>query len=147
MIFPRCHAAVRALVVLAALPLLAACENSATSMRIDGKDHALILVRERPYVWSDEVTQYLIASRLPNCQRRVRIHPGNTAMAPMDVFEAGDLLWALRQGNQWYLASTEGCQVQDWSNPDGRPPGAAVGRFERYNDKTVFTPAPAARAQ
>jgi hypothetical protein len=48
----------------------------------------------------------------------------------------------LNQGGRWYLASTEGCQVQDWNNPDNQPPGPAVGSFERQRDgKPVFIPA------
>jgi len=145
MIPPRRHVRFRALVLAAALPLLAACENSATPMLIDGKDHALILVREQNVFWKNEVTQYLLASRLPRCQRRVRIHPGRKAMAPIEVYEAGDLLFALRQGGQWYLASTETCQVQDWQKPADQPPGPALGRFEVVGGKTVFTPVAGAR--
>ena len=137
----RRNALLRGLVLLAALPLLTACENSATSMIIENKDHALVLIREQPYFWSDEVGQYIVVSRLPVCQRRVEIHPDKTAMNPMDVYEAGQLLWALHQGGRWYLASTEGCQVQDWDNPGGRPPGSAVGRFGQSDGNPVFTPA------
>jgi len=127
----------RALVLV--LPFLAACENSATSMMIENKDHALVFVREQSYFWSDEVEQYIVVSRLPNCQRRVKIHPDRTRMTPVTVYEAGDLLWALRQGmGRWYLASTEGCQVQDWNNPSGQPPGAVVGSFEQRDGKSVF---------
>ncbi|MCL1824851.1 MAG: hypothetical protein FWG26_02740 [Betaproteobacteria bacterium] len=140
MIFPRRHALTRAFVLLAALPLFAACENSATSMIVENKDHALVLVREQPYFWSDEVVQYIIVSRLPGCQRRVKIHPDKAMMAPVAVYEAGHLLWALNQGGRWYLASTEGCQVQDWNNPGSQPPGSVVGRFGQSNGKVVFTP-------
>lgn len=145
MIPPRRRARFCALVLAAALPLLAACENSATPMLIDGKDHALILVREQNMFWKDEVTQYLLASRLPQCQRRVRIHSGRKAMVPVEVYEAGDLLFALRQGERWYLASTGTCQVQDWQKPAGQPPGPALGRFEVVRGETVFTPAAGAR--
>ena len=135
--------ALRALLV--ALPLLSACEsnNSATAMAIDGKDHALVLVREQPLTfWKDEITQYIVASRLPDCQRRVKIHPDKTRMQPVTVYEAGDLLWALYQSGQWYLASTGSCKVQDWHNPTGQPPGTAVGSFEQKNGEIIFTQAP-----
>lgn len=139
MIFPRRHILFRAFVPVL-LPLLAACENSATSMAVESKDHALVLVREQPYFWNDEVKQYIVASRLPVCQRRVKIHPDRAAMTPVSVYEAGHLLWALNQGGRWYLASTEGCQVQDWDNPGGQPPGSAVGSFGQRDGETVFTP-------
>jgi hypothetical protein len=140
--FPRCHAALRVLALLVSLPLLSACENSASSMLVEGKDHALVLVREQPYFWSAEIRQFIVVSRLPNCQRRVRIHPGTEKMAPMPVYEAGDLLWALHQGGRWYLASTEECQVQDWDNGSGQSPGPIVGSFEQRDGKTVFVPIP-----
>jgi len=135
------HVLFRTLVPLAVLPLLVACENSATSMTVENKDHALVFVREQPYFWSDEVEQYIVVSRLPDCQRRVKIRPDKAKMTPMAVYEAGYLLWALNQGGRWYLASTEGCQVQDWENPGGQPPGAVVGSFGQRGRKNVFTPA------
>jgi hypothetical protein len=134
------HALFRVLVLLGALPLLVACENSATSMVIENKDHSLVIVREQPYFWNDTVKQYIVASRLPVCQHRVKINPDRTMMAPVTVYEAGYLLWALNQGGRWYLASTEKCQVQDWNNPGSQPPGQAVGSFELRGGKPVFTP-------
>lgn len=110
------------------LPLLAACENSAVSYSIDANREALILMREQRWFWSSEVEQAVVASRMPTCQRRVTIKPGSTSSLKMDVFEAGSQLWALRQGNQWYLASTEKCLVQDWAAP-AAPPGPLVGSF------------------
>jgi len=127
-------------ILIPTLPLLAACENSATSMVIENKDHALVLIREQPHLWSNEVEQYIVVSRLPDCQRRVKIHPDRTMMTPMTVYEMGHLLWALNQGeDRWYLVSTEGCQVQDWDNLRGRRPGVAVGSFEQRDGKNVFT--------
>ncbi|MDR2032338.1 MAG: hypothetical protein LBP86_08850 [Azoarcus sp.] len=142
MIFPR-RTSIRLLVPLVMLPFVVACENSATAMLIDGKDHALTLVREQPYFWQDEVRQYIVASRLPRCQRRVSLHPDRADMVPIDVYEAGNLLWALHQGERWYLVSTGECRVQDWDNTGGQLPGPAVGRFEAHAGAIVFTPAPA----
>src|SRR5690554_7048023 len=101
--------------LLAALlaPLLVACENSATSFIVDSSQHAVVLVREQPYFWNAEVHQFIVVTRLPHCQRKVAIHPDVDALTPIEVFEAGNLLWAMRQGERWYLASTERCLVQD----------------------------------
>lgn len=133
----------RSLFLLAALPVLAACENSATAFMVDGKDHAIILVREQKTFWADEIKQAIIVSRLPQCQKRVRIHPGHSPLVEIRVYEAGDNLWALQQGHDWYLASTQVCQVQDWANPDGQPPGAFVGRFMPSKGAPVFVAAEA----
>ena len=129
------------LAMLALLPLLAACENSATAYMIEGSQHALILVREKPYFWDSTVNQAVIASRLPHCQTRVTIHPDRTELTPMEIFEAGDRLWALQQGNRWYLASTAKCQVQDWDNTGGMPPGPALGTFRFKDGVASFIPA------
>lgn len=129
------------LAALALLPLLAACENSATAYMIEGSQHALILVREKPYFWDSTVNQAVIASRLPQCQTRVAIHPDRTELTPMEIFEAGDRLWALRQGERWYLVSTAKCQVQDWDNVGGAPPGPSQGTFRFKDGVATFIPA------
>ncbi|MDR2925039.1 MAG: hypothetical protein LBU76_03695 [Azoarcus sp.] len=141
MTFPCGTALLRACALLAALPLFAACENGATAMSIENKDHALVLVREQPVFWDDKIEQYIVASRLPECQRRVKIHPDRVAMTPIAVYEAGHLLWAMNQGAQWYLVSTEECRVQDWDNPGGQPPGAAAGSFGQRGGQLAFTSA------
>ena len=133
--------------VLAALGLVAAlagCENSATAYMIDGSQHALILVREQKFFWDDELRQAVVVSRLPACQKRIRIHPGSTELVEMRVYQAGDMLWALQQGARWYLAGTEECRLQDWDNPGNQPPGALVGSFALKEGQPVFVAAPAA---
>jgi hypothetical protein len=127
-----------ALALVALAPLVTGCENSATAYTIDTAQHAVVLVREQPFFWTRTVNQAVVVSRLPYCQRKVTIHPGPTTLVEMQVFEAGHQLWALRQGDRWYLASTESCRVQDWDNPDGQPPGALVGSFRLADGKPVF---------
>lgn len=136
--------AVRVLAALGLVSALAGCENSATAYMIDGKEHALILVREQKFFWDDELRQSIIASRLPACQKRVKIHPGSTELVEMRVYAAGDMLWALQQGPRWYLAGTEECRVQDWDNLGGQPPGALVGSFVLKDGAPAFVPVPAA---
>jgi hypothetical protein len=122
------------------VPLLTACENHATAFMVDGKEHALILIREQPYFWDNTVDQWLILSRLPDCQRRHPFIPGKAAALQLDVYQAGDLLWALRDGDQWYLASTGSCQLQAWTQKtDSTPPGPYEGRFV-WKDGPVFEP-------
>lgn len=119
--------------------LLAGCENSATAFIVDGNtDHAVILVREQRWFWSDEINQAVIASRLPDCQRRVAIGPGTSSGPAMEVYEAGYQLWALHQGPRWYLASIEKCLVQDWDEAPETPPGALVGSFVMRDGAPMF---------
>ena len=134
----------RVLAAVGLLAVLAGCENSATSYMIDGSQHALILVREQKFVWDDELRQAVVVSRLPACQKRIRIHPGSTVLVEMKIYEAGDSLWALHQGNRWYLAGTEECRLQDWDNPGNQPPGKLIGSFVLKDGAPAFVPAPAA---
>ena len=135
----------RGLVAGGLLAVLAGCENSATAYMIEGNQHALILEREQKFFWDDELRQAVVVSRLPACQKRVRIHPGSTTLVEMRVYAAGDGLWALHQGARWYLAGTEECRLQDWDNPGDRPPGVLLGSFALKDGEPAFVPAPAAK--
>lgn len=130
--------AARWLSLVLAVPVLSGCENSATSFMVDTNQHALILVREQPYFWNAEVDQYVIASRLPYCQRKVQIHPDGTKLTDVEVFEAGYRLWALQQGARWYLVSTDKCLVQDWDNSTNQAPGERIGAFRLRDGKPAF---------
>lgn len=130
----------RALLVALACTGLGACENDAVSYSIQGKDHALVLVREQRYVWSGEIRQYVVVSRLPQCQRRYPFLPGRAGMLDVKVYAAGDFLWALEQDGEWYLAGTEKCLLQPWANADGKAPGPEVGRFVWRDGAPVFEP-------
>ena len=134
----------RVLAALGLVAVLAGCENSATAYMIDGSQHALILVREQKFFWDDELRQAVVVSRLPACQKRIRIHPGSTELVEMRVYQAGDMLWALQQGARWYLAGTEECRLQDWDNPGNQPPGKLIGSFVLKDGAPAFVPAPAA---
>ena len=113
---------------LLCLPVLAACENNASSYMIDGREHALVLIREQPTFWSD-VKQSVVVSRMPKCQRNYPIQAYPAGVVDLEVYEAGYRVWALHQGRQWYLVGTEKCQLQEWANPKDDPPGKLVGRF------------------
>lgn len=124
------------IVALCALGL-AACEDAAIGYRIAGVNHALVLERQQPFPWS-EVKQAVVVSRLPQCQRKYPIAPDRAEMTPMKVYEAGDLLWALEQGDHWYLASTEDCRLQPWDKPDPQALGTLVGTFRHRDGVLVF---------
>ena len=129
------------LLILALLPLLTACEYEGAAFLIDGRDQSISLVREQQFFWNDEVSQAIVVSRMPTCLRRYSIKSGVAGSVKMEVFEAGSSLWALKQGKNWYLASTEKCEFQRWTEPPDEPPGRLVGTFSRKNDKLEFVPA------
>ena len=120
--------------------LMGGCENSATAFAVEGREHALILVREQSLPFS-EVDQFVLVSRMPFCQRRWRIQPDGSPLTPIRVYAAGDRLWALEQRGRWYLASTEECRVQPWQNPDPARLMGLVGTFAEHDGQIRFTPA------
>ncbi|MEZ5612807.1 MAG: hypothetical protein R3E33_04845 [Rhodocyclaceae bacterium] len=125
---------------------LTACENAAAPYMIDGAAHAITLVREQRWFWSSEVEQALVVSKMPKCQRRFAIRPGTTDTLKIEVYSAGDELWALHDRRYWYLASPEKCRVQEWTDPPAAPPGREVGAFMMRDGGVVFEPVqPAAR--
>ncbi|WP_216819707.1 hypothetical protein [Zoogloea sp. LCSB751] len=134
----RATSALKTLLILAAVPLLSACENDGIAFLIEGKDHSIALLREQRWFWSDEVAQSIVVSRMPTCMRRYEIKPGVAGAVKMEVYEAGDYLWALKQGKNWYLAGTEKCQFQRWDEHPEEPPGRLVGTFTRKNDTLEF---------
>ncbi|MCX7946005.1 MAG: hypothetical protein N2557_03420 [Hydrogenophilus sp.] len=135
------HKGVWVAAIMGATLGLSGCENSAVALQVEGREHALILVREQRLPFA-EIEQFVVVSRLPVCQRRWRIQSDDSPMAPMRVFEMGDLLWALEQKGKWYLATTEDCRVQVWPNPNSDQLGPLVGTFEEREGKKVFTRAP-----
>lgn len=135
---------IKPLLLLAVLPMLAACEYEGAAFIINGnKDENISLVREQTWFWSSEVNQAIVVSRMPTCMRRHEIKAGVAGTVKMEVYEAGSSLWALKQGKSWYLASTEKCEFQRWTEPPDEPPGRLVGTFTRKNDQLEFLPAEA----
>jgi hypothetical protein len=128
------------LLVALFLPLLAGCENEGIAYLINGKEESITLLREQQWLWSDEVAQALVISHMPGCARRHEMKPGVAGSVKIEVYVAGDQLWALKQGKNWYLASTEKCEFQRWKEAPEEPPGPLVGTFSRKSGKLEFIP-------
>ena len=136
------HPILKRLLAFAVIPAaLAACEYEGVAFLIDGRDQSITLVREQRFFWDDEVEQAVVVSRMPTCLRRYSIKSGVAGTLKMEVFEAGADLWALKQGKNWYLASTEKCDFQVWKDVPAEPPGKLVGTFMRKAERLQFVPA------
>lgn len=129
------------LAILASLLFISGCEYEGTAFLIDGRDQSITLVREQRFFWDDEVDQAIVVSRMPSCLRRYSIKSGVAGSVKMEVYEAGSMLWALKQGKNWYLASTEKCEFQVWKDAPAEPPGKLVGTFSRKGERLHFIPA------
>ncbi|MCX9157896.1 hypothetical protein OPU71_17365 [Niveibacterium sp. 24ML] len=132
---------------IASLPVwLAGCENNAAAFEVEGRNNAITLVRERNYIWSDEVKQALVVARFPQCQHRWEIVPGNPSGPKMSIFAVRDGVFVGVQGKHWYAIGMEKCEVSKMEPTGETPPGQLIGVFRRKDDVLVFELDPAVKA-
>jgi hypothetical protein len=116
--------------------LLAGCVNDSASYYIDGRDHALTVLRAQRYFWSDDATLTLVVARLPDCQRR---HELTLAAAPtvhIDVFANPDSTWTLRSGSMLWRVDTGTCAISTATPADAL--GPRVGSFKVLDQRLRF---------
>jgi hypothetical protein len=136
-----------ATLAIASLPVwLSGCENNAAAFEVDGRNHAITLVRERNYIWSDEVKQAIVAARFPQCQHRWEIVPGNTSGPKMSIYGVREGVFVAVQGKHWYAIGTEKCEVSKMEPTGDTPPGQLIGVFRHKDDVLVFELDPAVKA-
>src|SRR5471032_1570463 len=102
-------------IALLLLPLLltACVEDAATYYVAPGNnDHTLTIQRSQAYFWNDEVTVQLLASRLPDCQRRFDLDTMPADDVEIELLSNGDNLWTLRAGKQLWRVDTQTCGMQ-----------------------------------
>lgn len=138
----------RAILCLALLPFVGGCINDAASLQIEGREHALTLVREQKWFWDNTVQLYVVAARLPECQRRHALTPASASQATVEVFMPGPNTYVLRQGARLYLVETRTCE--GFQKLDAEPPGGLgvrIGTFRESGDRLRFVAeAPPAKA-
>lgn len=132
-------------VVALTATLLAGCENDAASYQIDGKDHALTLIREQRYFWNDNTDMAVVVARLPECQRRFPLKSAPLPKAQLSVHEVVPGQYHLQQGDRWYVTETGRCTLQALAAAP-EPAGRLVGKFDRKDERLRFIPAPAPAA-
>lgn len=111
------------------------------AMPIQGSDHALTLVREKPYAWSAGWDLAVVVARMPECQRRHHLKHMGDGKFRVEVFRTEQARWILHQGKRWYIADTETCQLQQFEQPP-EDPGTPVGVFEDRSGQLGFTQDP-----
>lgn len=124
----------RSLLPLIAL-LLAGCgTGDSNSYMIDGnRDHALILIRDKQWMWSDwEVA--MIVAHLPDCQRRHSLkNVSKDVVFKMELYESLEGGYILHQGKRWYVADPVKCELQQFPEPP-KEPGDLIGVFTDKED-------------
>lgn len=131
----------RTLILAAAASLLVACVNEGASYEIAGSEDSISLLREQRYVWNSAVEQHIVVARNQQCQRRYSITPGTTDSVKIEILESRPPLYVLRQGNDWYVTSTEDCRFQKFDTPPDASKLTRRGEFHYAADgKLAFSP-------
>jgi len=90
--------------------LLTGCVNDSASYTIgNDRDHAVIVTVAQDYFWSKQASLSVLASRLPDCQRRFDF--GKTSLADLNVelFSTGEDTFLLRAGEDMWQIETNNC--------------------------------------
>jgi len=104
--------------------LLAGCIDNSATYYIEGNQHALSVRAMQEYFWKKEVTIDLLASRMPDCQRRIPLGALPLAEVEIELFESGENVYTLRAGEQAWRVETAGCsELQAPDQVTGKPLG------------------------
>lgn len=116
--------------------LLAGCVDDSATYYIDGNQHALTVRAMQEYFWKKDVTLDLLASRMPDCQRRIPLGALPISDVEIELFQSGDNVYTLRAGEQAWRVETEGCsELEAPEQVTGQP----LGLFHLdENKKLVF---------
>ncbi|MFC5459814.1 hypothetical protein [Massilia niabensis] len=104
--------------------LLAGCVDDSATYYIDGNQHVLTVRATQDYFWSKEVRLDLIASRMPDCQRRIALGELPVSSLEVELFASGENEYTLRAGEQAWRVDTQGCkEMEAPEQVTGRPLG------------------------
>lgn len=123
------------------LPLLAACSDLRATFEIRGSAHSLSLIRITGMPWESQAKYSVVASRMPDCQRRHAM-PEAALTAKVEVYSPGNDAWILRQNGRMFVVETRTCE--GFARLDKEPDtglGELMGVFEMKSGALVFTPA------
>lgn len=116
--------------------LLAGCVDDSATYYIDGNQHALTVRATQEYFWKKEVALSLLASRMPDCQRRFPLGEVPLADVEVELFASGDNIYTLRAGDLSWRVETGTCsELEAPEQVTGQP----LGLFHLdENKKMVF---------
>lgn len=116
--------------------LLAGCVDDSATYYIDGNQHALTVRAMQEYFWNKDVTLDLLASRMPDCQRRIPLGKLPMPDVEIELFASGANVYTLRAGEQVWRVETEGCSEME--APE-QVTGEPLGLFHLdENKKLIF---------
>lgn len=104
--------------------LLAGCVDDSATYYIDGNQHALTVRALQEYFWSKEITLDVLASRMPDCQRRIPLGKLPMADVEIELFESGENVYTLRAGDEAWRVETATCsELEAPEQVTGKPLG------------------------
>lgn len=115
--------------------LLAGCVKQSASYYINGSEHALTVRAEQEYFWHDEVNLKLVAARLPECQRQFALATLPLDELDIELYAAGDNVFAMRAGKQAWRVETQTCT--QLTEPTEAELGQRLGDFKLNADKKM----------
>ncbi len=132
--------------------LLAGCVDESASVALDSGGRVLTLNVRRDAPWIDRTDVEIVASALPECQRRTRLEAVPARSLRLEVFRAPEAVYAepiliLREGARHYALGLANCEVQRFPAPPqrlGQPVGAFV--FGPGSGRLAFAAAVPAQA-
>lgn len=126
-----------ALVLLAPL-LLSACVDGAAGYLVAGTDRALVVHAQQDYFWSKDVNLDVIASNLPECQRRFSLGKVPSERLDVALYANGNGIFTVQAGERLLRVETSRCgQLATPAAASGTP----LGAFRLLADKLVFVEA------
>jgi hypothetical protein len=124
------------LAALLAPLLLAGCVDDSATYYIDGNQHALTVRAMQEQFWNKDITLDLIATRMPDCQRRIALGKLPMPDVEIELFASGENVYTLRAGEQSWRVETENCS--EMAAP-AQVTGEPLGVFHLdENKKLVF---------
>ena len=70
--------------------LLAGCVDDSATYYIDGNQHALTVRAMQEHFWNKDITLDLIATRMPDCQRRIPLGQLPMSDIEIELFGSGE---------------------------------------------------------
>ena len=114
--------------------LLAGCVDDSATYYIDGNQHALTVRATQSYFWKKDVTLDLIATRMPDCQRRIALGELPVSELELELFASSENEYTLRAGDQAWRVETQGCS--EMAAPE-LVTGQPLGLFHLDDDKKL----------
>ena len=133
----------KTLIVLTPLLLAGCVKQSASYYVSDARDHAITVRAEQEYVWDQNITLTVVASRFPDCQRALKLQKVVKPDVVVELFSSGDSVFTIRSGEELKQFEMQGCT--ELPTPAPNAIGQAVGVFrliDGRSEKMDFETAP-----